>query len=361
MERMMPTGRIKYYNPDKGYGFITQDNGEPDVFLHVSAIQGVYTDIQVGQRIKYKVAVGDKGPVAQNAEILLTPIEQKRLSQGKVVIPRDFVPPKRGGDFEVKSAAPAEKIRSAPPTSPIKPERKPPGVAKSAGPVVKGAVKPKKDGPKPKPKTEPAPETKPKTRPKAKSTDQPTFGDLYIQKQIRLQTPMYFGLYNHQLLPVTVDSFTKYEFTLKQGDEKRELPKTDAKYCYKKEDAEGVQALMRYNEEIKSQQLTPIIPRKKRYHIKTQLIQKARREKQPIQVTMREGEIFHGLVDWVSPYEIKMILENDVKVLVFRHAICDFNGPSEENNQQAPQTEPQASRPEPETNVQNSDSQPPPA
>jgi sRNA-binding regulator protein Hfq len=39
---------------------------------------------------------------------------------------------------------------------------------------------------------------------------------------------------------------------------------------------------------------------------------------------MREGEIFRGLVDWVSQYEIKLILENEVKVVVFRHAICDF-------------------------------------
>ena len=37
---MMPTGRVKYYNSDKGYGFIAQDTDEGDVFLHISAIQG---------------------------------------------------------------------------------------------------------------------------------------------------------------------------------------------------------------------------------------------------------------------------------------------------------------------------------
>ena len=35
----MLTGRVKYYNSDKGYGFIAQDTGEGDVFLHISAIQ----------------------------------------------------------------------------------------------------------------------------------------------------------------------------------------------------------------------------------------------------------------------------------------------------------------------------------
>ena len=39
---------------------------------------------------------------------------------------------------------------------------------------------------------------------------------------------------------------------------------------------------------------------------------------------MLEGEVFRGLVDWVSRYEIKMILENESKIVVFRHAICDF-------------------------------------
>ena len=43
-----------------------------------------------------------------------------------------------------------------------------------------------------------------------------------------------------------------------------------------------------------------------------------------IEVTMLEGEVFRGLVDWVSRYEIKMILENESKIVVFRHAICDF-------------------------------------
>ena len=86
----MPTGRVKYYNSDKGYGFIAQDTGEGDVFLHISAIQDGYDEIHVGQYVRYEVAVGNRGPVAQNVKALLTPLEQKRLRQGKVVIPRNY-------------------------------------------------------------------------------------------------------------------------------------------------------------------------------------------------------------------------------------------------------------------------------
>ena len=106
--------------------------------------------------------------------------------------------------------------------------------------------------------------------------------------------------------------------------EKQELPKTDVKYCYKAKEATDIQSIIRYNEETKEQNLKPIIQRKKRYNINTRSIVQARRARYTIEVTMLEGEVFRGLVDWVSRYEIKMMLENGSKIVVFRHAICDF-------------------------------------
>ena len=85
----MPTGRIKYYNFDKGFGFIAQDSSDADVFLHSSAMkQPEYEELRVGQRVKYSVVEGEKGLVAQNVEVLLTPTERRWLRQGKAIIPR---------------------------------------------------------------------------------------------------------------------------------------------------------------------------------------------------------------------------------------------------------------------------------
>ena len=315
---MMPTGRVKYYNPDKGYGFIAQDTGEGDVFLHISAIQGGHDEIHVGQHVRYEIAVGNRGPVAQNVKILLTPLEQKRLRQGKAVIPRDYAPPQQSRDGSEEGAF-ASSQRSTRPTPTV-----------SSTPSVKTTTSELIDNP---PDWRISPLHTPKPELAFLPDEQPTFGDLYIQKQIRLQTPMFFGLYHHTLLPATVTGFTKYDFVLQValnpdsiggGAERQEIPKTDVKYCYKAEDAADIQSIIRYNEEIKAQDLKPIIQRRKRYSINTRAIVQARRARHTIEVTTLEGEVFRGLVDWASKYEIKMILENESKIVVFRHAICDF-------------------------------------
>ena len=322
---MMSTGRVKYYNSDKGYGFIAQDTGEGDVFLHISAIQDGYDEIHVGQYVRYEVAVGDRGPVAQNVKVLLTPLEQKRLRQGKAVIPRNYTTSQQPNDAskERSCTQPRNLVQPTPVTSSQ-------GFKQKADSSVKIVAFELADIPS---DQNPSPPRTLQSKLTSTPDEQLTFGDLYIQKQIRLQTPMFFGLYNHTLLPVTVIGFTKYDFVLQVGlntdptggeAERQELPKTDAKYCYKAEDATDIQSIVRYNEEIKEQNLKPVIQRKKRYSINTRTIVQARRNQHTIEVTLLEGEVFHGLVDWVSRYEIKMILENESKIVVFRHAICDF-------------------------------------
>ena len=62
----MATGTVKWFNPDKGYGFITQENG-PDVFVHFSAITGEgYRNLEENQKVEFDVTQGDKGPQATN-------------------------------------------------------------------------------------------------------------------------------------------------------------------------------------------------------------------------------------------------------------------------------------------------------
>ncbi|WP_371495651.1 cold-shock protein [Kitasatospora sp. NBC_00374] len=62
----MATGTVKWFNADKGFGFIQQDNGGPDVFVHFSAIQtSGFKALEEGNRVEYDVTQGPKGPQAE--------------------------------------------------------------------------------------------------------------------------------------------------------------------------------------------------------------------------------------------------------------------------------------------------------
>jgi len=64
------TGTVKFFNAEKGYGFISRE-GESDVFVHYSAIQGSgYRSLQEGQRVEFDVAPGRKGQEAQNVRVI---------------------------------------------------------------------------------------------------------------------------------------------------------------------------------------------------------------------------------------------------------------------------------------------------
>jgi CspA family cold shock protein len=67
--KMPQQGHVKWYNPDKGFGFITLEEGG-DVFVHRSAIGARYGDLREGQRVDFDVVDGPKGPQAQNVEPL---------------------------------------------------------------------------------------------------------------------------------------------------------------------------------------------------------------------------------------------------------------------------------------------------
>lgn len=63
----MATGTVKWFNAEKGYGFITQDDGGPDVFAHFSAIQETgYRTLDENQRVEFKITQGPKGPQAED-------------------------------------------------------------------------------------------------------------------------------------------------------------------------------------------------------------------------------------------------------------------------------------------------------
>jgi cold shock protein len=62
----MAEGTVKWFNADKGYGFIAPDDGSADVFVHFSSIQADgYRSLQENQRVEFEVGQGQRGPQAE--------------------------------------------------------------------------------------------------------------------------------------------------------------------------------------------------------------------------------------------------------------------------------------------------------
>jgi CspA family cold shock protein len=68
----MPQGTVKWFNAEKGFGFIEADEGGPDVFVHFSAIadDGGYRSLDEGQRVDYEASAGERGPQADRVQPL---------------------------------------------------------------------------------------------------------------------------------------------------------------------------------------------------------------------------------------------------------------------------------------------------
>ncbi|MFL6053706.1 MAG: cold-shock protein [Actinoallomurus sp.] len=83
----MPTGKVKWYDADKGFGFLTRDDGG-EVFVHSSALPGGVTSLKPGQRVEFGVVEGRKGQQALSVRTLDNPpsvVKAKRKKPDEMV------------------------------------------------------------------------------------------------------------------------------------------------------------------------------------------------------------------------------------------------------------------------------------
>jgi len=150
------------------------------------------------------------------------------------------------------------------------------------------------------------------------------YGRLYINKQIKKKTPMVFELHDGKISAVIIRRFTYDLDLLINRRERKRINKLDMKYCYKQSHESKVLSEISYNEEVRAMNLQPTENKAERCQIDDQVLLQCYRERTPVTLTMMGGEVFSGLIDWFSKFEIKIEFPSRKSIVAFRHALHDI-------------------------------------
>ena len=149
-------------------------------------------------------------------------------------------------------------------------------------------------------------------------------GRAYVQKQIRKKTPMVFELYGEQIEGIISRRLTYALAVVSVNGEVHHLEKLNIKYMYKRDEMPQVVQDVEVDTDLKAQNLISIVHKSERFQVDDRVLARCRKEKIPVRLTLRGGEIFTGVIGWFSQYDMKMLLAHGGNVIVFRHGLHRF-------------------------------------
>ena len=149
------------------------------------------------------------------------------------------------------------------------------------------------------------------------------YGRAYVQKQIRKKTPMVFELYGEHVEGIIIRRLTYALDVVESGDVRR-IEKINIKYMYKRDQTPQPLPSVEIDPELKAQNLISVARQSERFQVDDRVLPRCHREKIPVRLTLRGGEIITGIIDWFSQYEIKITLPYGASVVVFRHGLHSF-------------------------------------
>ena len=149
-------------------------------------------------------------------------------------------------------------------------------------------------------------------------------GRAYVQKQIRKKTPMVFELYGEHIEGIINRRLVYTLAVVSANGEVHHLEKLNIKYMYKRDEISQVLQDIEVDADLKARNLVSIVHKSERLQVDDCVLARCRKEKIPVRLTLRGGEIITGFIKWFSQYDMKLLLAHGGNVIVFRHGLHGF-------------------------------------